>query len=60
MQWPWHVKVMRANGTVGEHRYNNDFDALGFAKWASALPGVERVELSVTFVNGEATSKEDK
>ena len=55
-RWPWHVKVTRTSGTVSEDDYSDGFDALGYAKFASKDPSVERVELSVAFVNGEAAS----
>jgi hypothetical protein len=56
MRWPWHIKVTRADGTFTVNDYGDEFDPISFAKWASAKPDVERVELSVTFVNGEAVA----
>jgi hypothetical protein len=55
-RWPWHIKVTRTNGEVTENDLSSDFDAPGFAQHASRSATVERVELSVSFVNGEAVS----
>jgi hypothetical protein len=55
-RWLWHIKVTRTDGTVTENDLSDDFNAAGYAKWASTKPGVERVELSVTFAAGEAVS----
>jgi hypothetical protein len=55
-RWPWRIKVTRTDGTFTVEDYGSEFDPVDFAKWASAKPGIERVELSVTFVNGEAVA----
>lgn len=56
MRWPWHLKLTRTNGVVVENDYADDFDAPGYAQWASGREGVARVELSVTFVDGQPVS----
>jgi len=55
-RWPWHIKVTHTDGTVKEDDYSSNFGAVGFAEYASKRPDVARVELSVTFVAGEAAS----
>lgn len=54
MNWPYHLKVTRKDGTVHEDDFSEDYDAVGYARFASTKPNVERVELSVAFVAGEA------
>lgn len=56
-RWPWHIKVTRTDGTFTVNDYGAEFDPVDFAKWASTKPGIERVELTVTFVNGEAVAE---
>ena len=58
--WPWHLKVTRTDGRVTENDYSDDFDAPRFAKWASTRDSVARVELSVTFVDGEVVDVAEK
>lgn len=54
MERPYHVKVTRTDGTVTEDDYSEDFEAMGCARQASDRADVASIEVSVTFVNGEA------
>lgn len=55
-RWPWHIKVTRTDGTVTEDDYSDEFEPLGYARQASTQPGVVRVDVSVSFADGEAVA----
>jgi hypothetical protein len=51
--WPWHMKVTYADGSIREDDYANAADPVGLARFKSSKVNVERVELTTVFVAGE-------
>lgn len=56
MDWPWHVKVTYTDGTARENDFTDDFDPVKYAEHVSSRPNVVRVDVSVSFVDGQAVS----
>lgn len=55
-RWPWHVRVTRADGTTFEDDYAADFDIAGWGAYMSKRDSIARIDVSVSFVDGEAVS----
>jgi hypothetical protein len=57
--WPWRVRITSSDGRVKEDNYSSDFDPVGFARYISHQAGVERVEVTTAFADGnQVTPKE--